>query len=190
MGGAMFFKSIEALKRVKILLLLLLVISSIHLIFLVKELVGVWGTKEIDPILAVVPVFKKRLDNLSPLEYEYKFRYRDRDWQSKIKERIFFVPQKVNAHPPTKRPVHMSKPQEDFKKKDQTIPFTLIAVSLSDKEEDNMAILSNRFSSYTHIVKEGRVIDDYEVLSIKESTVILKYKGEEITLALSKGGNS
>ncbi|OCL27222.1 hypothetical protein U472_07060 [Orenia metallireducens] len=185
----MFFKSIDVLKRIKILLLVLLVVSSIYFISSTKKLfANMWGAKEVDPILAMIPVLKKRLDNLSPLEYEYKIKYKDRAWQNEIKEDIFFGTQKIYTSPPLKRPSNTPRPQKEFKKEKRIIPFTLIAVSLSNKKEDNMAILSNRFSSYTHIVKEGRVIEDYQVLSIKESTVILKYKGEEITLSLSKGG--
>jgi type II secretory pathway component PulC len=190
MEAVMFFKSIDVLKRIKILLLVLLVVSSVHLFFSVRGLlVDVWGDNKVEPILSMLPVLKKRLADLSPLEYEYLSKYKGRAWQDKIKENIFFEDQKVVVASPSKIPSHILKPKKVIEEKKRGLPFSLIAISLSNKKGDNMAILSNKLSSYTYIVREGRVIEGYEVRAIKESTVILSYQGEEFTLALSQRGN-
>jgi len=190
MEAVMFFKSIDVLKRIKILLLVLLVVSSVHLFFSVRGLfVDIWGDNKVDPILSMLPVLKKRLADLSPLEYEYLSKYKGRAWQDKIKENIFFEDQKVVVASPSKIPSHILKPKKVIEEKKRGLPFSLIAISLSNKKGDNMAILSNKLSSYTYIVREGRVIEGYEVRAIKESTVILSYQGEEFTLALSQRGN-
>jgi len=70
---------------------------------------------------------------------------------------------------------------ESEKEKKEQRPENPFAVrAISRQAEDSYALLYNRKDGKTYIVREGSVINNYEIVEIKKDIVILKYEDFEL----------
>ena len=88
---------------------------------------------------------------------------------------------------PESHPASEPDPDSNSEFEMENISLAVAAISVYGSGEKNMAILKDKTTNDIYLVKEGTKVNDYQVVAIKKTSVILEQEEQKLDLTLPDG---